>query len=36
MFSKYGSIASLLLVAALAVPLAVMAVPGPQEASVQV
>jgi hypothetical protein len=36
MRSKYGSIASLFLTAALAVPVVVMAVPGPQEASVQV
>jgi hypothetical protein len=36
MLSKYGSIASLLLTAALAVPVVVAAVPGSQEASVQV
>ena len=36
MRSKYGSIASLLLTGALAVPVVIMAVPRPQEASVQV
>jgi hypothetical protein len=36
MRSKYGSIASLFLTVALAVPVVVMAVPGRQEASVQV
>jgi hypothetical protein len=36
MRSKHEFIASLLLTAALAVPVVVMAVPGPQEASVQV
>jgi hypothetical protein len=36
MRSKYGSIASLLLATGLVVPVAVIAVPRPQEASVQV
>jgi hypothetical protein len=36
MHNKHGYIASLLLTAALAAPVAIMAAPGPQEASVQV